>query len=159
MESASLDVRILQFRQEWRYRTDAHQREMEALGLAKLQELNAVDSSEARSAEAAASESATTHENAARDYAHDFVSDHRDALEAWEVQTRDEDDGVPHAAALGDLTLEQTVRTLSFYRSAGMADEVTTLEMWLLSEFPPQNIGGRVAVGTNRVRGGGRRRR
>jgi len=46
------------------------------------------------------------------------------------------------AAVFADLTLEQMVEQVDFYRSVGREDDVVKAEMWLLTHFQPQVITG-----------------
>lgn len=156
MEAALVDPRILQFRQEWRQRTDAHEEENAALGLAKIEELNGVDATASRGSHVTHQTNRQAHEQAARDLAIAFVDAHRAELETADVAYRDSDVGEILYAPLGTLTLEQTVGALDLFRAAGKADDVTVIDMWLLSEFAPQHINASTRH-TVRIPGGGRK--
>lgn len=51
-----------------------------------------------------------------------------------------------------DLTLEQIVAQVDFYRSQGRAEDVIKADMWLLANFEPQKIVGTYGPPPRRVR-------
>lgn len=51
-------------------------------------------------------------------------------------------------------TLEQLVAMVDAYRAAGDEENRIITDMWLLSEFSPQIIGGQLSVGGYRREGG-----
>lgn len=70
--------------------------------------------------------------NAARRMAKNYVAAHHDEL----------------SPILSKFTLEGLVDLVSSYRRAGREEDRIIADMWLLSEYKPQNITGSITVGT-----------
>ena len=70
--------------------------------------------------------------DAARQMAKDYVAAHREEL----------------GPILSKFTLEGLVDLVTSYRRAGREEDRIVADMWLLSEYQPQNITGSITVGT-----------
>lgn len=52
---------------------------------------------------------------------------------------------------LSKFTVEGLVDLVTAYRNAGREEDRIVTDMWLLSEYEPQNISGRLLVGTEQM--------
>lgn len=66
----------------------------------------------------------------ARQLCENYVDAHRDELEA----------------RYGHLTQEQCVDMVGVYKKAGDQEKILEVKAWIMSEYPPQNIGGAARI-------------
>ena len=66
----------------------------------------------------------------ARQLAENYVDTHREELEG----------------RFAHMTLEECVKLVDMYRSAKNTEQRLTVDIWLMSEYPPQRIGGTAEV-------------
>lgn len=71
----------------------------------------------------------------ARELACAYVAAHRAAL----------------APYLGGLSIDELVALVTAYRGMGREDDRIVVDMWLLSEHPPQQISGSIRMGAEAV--------